>query len=467
MPCPYNQEEEVYSKIQDTEYKITGGPKPHFLLGSIPEMKKGAIEFLFRNAIDYGDMVPFYVGRNLSLQVNHPDLVEYIMIKNHKNYRKGDNYIRFEEYLGQGLPITHGEKWKKDRQMLQPSFNRELIEGFYTDVATDVISNIKKKWSEDSEKHNEVNITLDMAHYTINVALKTLFGNEITKEQINKLDKSTYAILDFIGLPRMFPKHNTNRITKPLLYAKATVAVNFINNFVKEIVEKNDKDSNRNNILSIMQKARGEDGSRFTYQNLRDHSVTMIFAGYETTATLLQWTWFTLAMHPQVQQKLREEITANIKDIDNFTFQDVSKLEYLDQVFCECARLYPSFWGSTRAPLEDDVIGGYKIKAGTTMIIPAIILQRHPKYWEHPEAFIPERFTKEKKEQIRDGVYLPFSLGARKCIGAKFAEMEIKMMLAKLLPQFEVEAIPGQQIKLKPVITLRNEKDLRVYVKKI
>ncbi len=467
MNCPYNQEEVAYTKVQDDGYKIAGSPKRHFLLGSIPEMKKGAIEFLIRNATNYGDLIPFYVGQNLALQINHPDLIEHITVKNHKNYRKGDNYIRFEDYLGKGILTSYGNKWKKDRQMLQPSFNRELIEGFYAETALDVISDIEKKWTQDSNQHNEVNTTVDMSYYTINVALRTLFGNEITDEQIITLDTSTRHVLEFTGLPRMFPRHNTNKIKKPFLYVKASKAAKFINDFVREMSDKNDKDSGRNNILSIMQKARYEDGSAFTHHDLMDQAITMIFAGYETTASLLQWIWFTLAKHPDTQNKLREEIASNIKDAENLTFQEVSKLEYLDQVFCECARLYPSLWGSTRAPLEDDIIGGYKVKAGTTMLIPTIALHRHPKWWEQPEDFIPERFTKEKKAQIHNGIYLPFSLGPRKCIGAKFAEMEIKMILAKLLPKFEVTAVPGQTIKLKPVISLRNEKDLMVYVRKI
>ncbi len=457
----------MLKKVQESPFTYSGGPKGHALLGSLPQIKKsGPIEFFFSNALNYGDLIDFNVGKGFNVQLNHPELIEYVLVKNHKNYRKGDNYIRFSDYLGLGLLTSNGEKWKKDRQMMQPMFNRGFIEGLYSSTTSDVVKDIKKKWSVDAaDGLKPVNVTKDMAYVTINVALKTLFGNDITVDEVEMIDWSMNAVMDYVGLPRIFAKHDTNRFTKRALYKKAQEGHKYMADFTRRKMRAGS--NGRDNILSILQEMKYEDGSAPEEQVIIDHAITMIFAGYETTATLLQWTWYVLSKHPDAENKLREEITSNVKDIDNASYDELLKLPYLDMVFKEAARLYPSFWGSARAPIEDDVIGGFEIKAGTTLAVPIYVMQRHPKWWQNPEAFIPERFSPENEKNIVSGSYIPFSLGPRKCIGYRFAEMELKMVIAKLLPYFTTETVPGQPQKLRPIISLKKEGDLLMYIKTV
>jgi len=457
----------MLKKVQESNFTYSGGPKPHFLLGSIPEIKKGPIEFLSNNAHVYGDLVDFRVGRKWNVQLNHPELIEYVLVKNHKNYRKSDMAIRFSQFLGQALLVSYGEKWKKDRQMLQPLFNKESVEGIYSKVTAEVINDIKNKWGEDSKSRKPVNISKDMSYITMNVSLRTLFGNNITKQQAEMLDANINILMEYVGLPRIFPKRDTNRYLKPELYARAQKAYKAVVEFINGNLELNLKENRSNTILAIMQRATYEDGSRFTYQDLIDQAVNMIFAAYETTSTALQWFWYSLAENPDVEHKLRAELITNIADIDNATYHDISSIEYLDMVSKEAARIYPSFWAIARAPLDDDIIGGYQVKAGTTVTIPIICIHRSSKWWKEPEKFIPERFSKDNEKNIIPASYIPFAIGPRKCIGAKFAEMEIKMVLSKLLPYFSLEIVPGQSKKLKPVISLKKEGDMQMYIRKV
>ncbi|MDH3729158.1 MAG: cytochrome P450, partial [Myxococcales bacterium] len=167
-----------------------------------------------------------------------------------------------------------------------------------------------------------------------------------------------------------------------------------------------------------------------------DEAMTLIFAGHETTAHALTWTWYLLAKNPDKAKKMREEL-GRVLGGRRVTVEDLPSLPYLELVVKESLRLLPSVWAYARQAQRDLVIEGYEIKKGQTITISHIAMGRNPKYYDNPLEFRPERWTREFERSLPRGAYTPFAAGPRVCLGKQFAMMEMQMILGTLLQRVE------------------------------
>ena len=173
---------------------------------------------------------------------------------------------------------------------------------------------------------------------------------------------------------------------------------------------------------------------------LRDEVVTLMLAGHETTAAALAWTWYLLSENPDVAAKLRRRAGRGA----GRTYPDgrrPGRLPYTEMVIQESMRLYPPAWGLARELLADDEIGGYRLPAGSILALGTYVTHRLPEFWEEPDRFDPERFTPERSAGRPRFAYLPFGGGARQCVGASFAMLESRLVLATLAAT--IPAAPG------------------------
>jgi cytochrome P450 len=185
-----------------------------------------------------------------------------------------------------------------------------------------------------------------------------------------------------------------------------------------------------------------ETGAQMTDQQLRDEAVTLVLAGYETTSLTLAWICQLLTQHPQKLAKLQAEVDA----LEGRTpaFADLPALRYTRMVIQEGMRLYPAAWTFTRQAVEDDVIDGRAIRAGTTVAVLPYTIHRHPELWDEPERFEPERFTPERIAERHKYAWIAFGLGQHQCLGKDFALIEAQLILAMLLQHYRMEAVPGR-----------------------
>jgi cytochrome P450 len=204
-----------------------------------------------------------------------------------------------------------------------------------------------------------------------------------------------------------------------------------------------------------------EGGGAMTPAQLRDEVMTLVLAGFETTANALTWTLYLLAKHPEVARKLEEE-ALRVLGGREATFEDLPRLEYTERVLSESMRLYPPAWCFERQTVEADEIGGYAIPAGTTIAICPYVLHRNPMYWDDPETFDPDRFLPERSTERSRFAYLPFGDGPRICIGKNFAMMEAKIVLAMLAGVFELRLAGADHVGIDPRITLRPKNGMRM-----
>jgi cytochrome P450 len=218
-------------------------------------------------------------------------------------------------------------------------------------------------------------------------------------------------------------------------------------------------DHDPGDLLSRLLHARDDEGGAMTDRQLRDEAVTIFLAGHETTALSLFYAFFLLALHPEVESRLNDEL-AHVLGGRLPTVADVPNLTYAGWVAREAMRLYPPAWGVGREAIEDCEIGGYLVPKGTQFFIVQYLVHRDPRWFENPESFEPERWDGDLIKRLPRCAYFPFGDGPRVCIGNHFAMMEAVLVLATIAQRYRLEVLPGQTLELLPSITLRPRHEL-------
>uniref|UniRef100_A0A8C0WH06 unspecific monooxygenase n=1 Tax=Castor canadensis TaxID=51338 RepID=A0A8C0WH06_CASCN len=237
----------------------------------------------------------------------------------------------------------------------------------------------------------------------------------------------------------MFPKHVTNffkssveRMKKDRLQDKTKHRVDLLQLMINS---QNSKDTESHKALSDLE--------------IVAQSIIFIFAGYETTSSALSFVTYLLATHPDVQKKLQEEIDVVFPNKAPATYDALVQMEYLDMVVNETLRLYPIAGRLERLCKTDVEINGAFIPKGTVVMVPTYALHRDPKLWQEPEEFHPERFSKKNKDSIDPYIFMPFGNGPRNCLGMRFALMNMKVALIRVLQNFTFKPCKETQIPMK------------------
>lgn len=446
--------------------------KGNTLLGSLLPLLMDPLKFMVDASRSGADIISFRVLWQKMAMVTHPDLIRYMLVTNHKNFKKDDSYIRFQSVGGLGLITSHGEKWKRDRQKIQPMFSREMIISYHFDVANEVSERHKKHWLERLEQGSfEIDISHEMALITTEIIMKTVFGRSISDEMVHGLHRSYDVIIEYLKRVRLIPSVDMRKKLRMPSYFRFQRALDYLHEVIRELGQeyRDGKINDTKSMFAMLLAAQKQDPTHFNDIEIRDQCITMLFAGFETTAVSMQWMWYALDGRNDIRTKLREEITRHAPhtatpDSSALTFAELSKMEYLTAFFRETIRLYPPFWSTGRTPIEDDALGSFKVKKGMTIVLPQFVMHRDPKWWERPEELVPERFLPIEDARYDEGAYFPFSHGPRKCIGAAFAEMEARTIMTKLLPLFDVACLNKQGNPITPSISLKLRHPLRVRI---
>jgi cytochrome P450 len=217
-------------------------------------------------------------------------------------------------------------------------------------------------------------------------------------------------------------------------------------------------------LLTLLMQARDEEtGEGLSDRQIRDEVASLYFAGYSTSSNTLLWTFYLLAKHPQVAERLWAEIDTNLGKRTP-TVTDLSNLPYSQMVLLETLRLYPPGWVSVRKVIADDEISGYHIPAGSHVTISAYVTHRREDYWEAPERVDPERFSPERSPKRSRYAYFPFLGGPHQCLGRDFALLEAQLILIMVAQRYRLELIPGHEAAPEALITLRVRDSLPMMV---
>ena len=421
-------------------------------------------EFTIKQAQELGDffMMPFLL-RKIFVITNH-EVVAHVLQKNQKNYVKSPAYRQLRLALGTGLVTSEGEFWRKQRRLVQPAFYKTQLEDLFrgmTVVAEKYIFELEAKTANDQP----LDIAKEMMAATARIVLKTLFSTENTAD-INEMYRVMMDSQDYL----------TYRTVKPYfipltyingMHRKFKKDIAWFNGYIYTLIAERRKDPNPpNDLLTMLLTSKEEEtGEAMSDQALRDEAVTLFAAGHETSATMLSWALWLLSQHPDVVQKIRCELD-EVLEGRMPGFEDLRKLTYTMQVIQEVMRLYPPGFAIGRQPIAEDEILGVKIPKNAIMFISIAAMHRDSRYWERPNEFYPGHFEPEKEKARPKLAYMPFGAGPRMCIGNHFALMEMQLLLALLVRQFDFETVEGHPVVPEPLITLKPKYGILMRVRK-
>ena len=426
------------------------------LVGNLPRLLRQRFTFLEQAWREHGDIFRLSLGPAQAIALCHPRHAQHVLVDQGRNYSKGGPFWdSVRTFMGNGLPVSEGDFWKRQRRMLQPAFHHQRLMTLVTRMVDTLDENLTKHWEPSARAGTPLNAAQAFTHLTMHMLVRTMFGSGLKQAEVEQVSQAMGYIIDYL-LTGMVSRFLPSWLPMPG-HARYRAAMRTVDTVIFQMVDRAGSDSTLGNtLLALMQEATDEDtGERMTLQQLRDETVALFVAGFETTSVALAWALHSLTQHPEVAQRLQDEVDT-VLGTRAPGFEDLKRLSYSRCVLQETLRLYSPVYWLPRTPLEDDEIDGYRIPAGTLVGVLSHVIHRHPDVWDSPERFDPERFLPERSEGRAKLAWLPFGGGQRQCIGKDFALMEGQLILARLAQRFRFQAMPGHAAQAKFTTTLRS-----------
>ena len=431
-------------------------PGPRRVLGGNPlfgflAFRRDPLSFLTEMAREYGDIVFFRMGPQHTYMLNHPDLIKDALVTHQDAFMKGRALQRSKRLLGEGLLTSEGAHHRRQRRLAQPAFHRQRIET-YGEVMIAYAARTAAAW-RDAET---IDLSREMMRLTLAIVAKTLFDADVEAdaEDVGAAFTEIMELFQMLMLPyseylEKLPLPATRKFERARARLDAVI--------YRIIEERRLSGRDRGDLLSMLIAAQDVegDGGGMSDEQLRDELMTLFLAGHETTANALTWTWYLLAQHPEIEQKLHAEVDEVLNGRQEPTVADYPRLRYTEMVVAEAMRLYPPAWVVGRMALADFPVREYVIPAGSLVLMSQYVVQRDPRFFPAPARFDPERWTAAAREARPTYAYFPFGAGARRCIGEAFAWMEGVLLIATIARRWRLRLVPGQIVTPHPRITLR------------
>ena len=412
----------------------------------LADAERDPLHFLLDLSARYGDILRYETAYGESYLISNPELAGQVFAQT--NFTRGS---LLKAVLGEGLLASEGKYWQRQRRMMQPDFHHQRIAGFAA-MMTGATLQMLERWAA-RPAGEPLDVAAEMARLTLDVVIASLFGGDLHAEADTLREAISALMVDIgglvcteFGLPlKISPSRNAQ--------FKQTLAT--IDLIVYGAIERRRSTGAESaDLLGMLLRARDADGVALTDRQVRDEVVTLAFAGSETTAMMLGWTWYLLGKNADAETQLHAEVDG-VLGSRNTEFADVPRLNFTRMVIEESMRIYPPVWVIFRRALAETELGGYRINAGAKVIVTPYALHRHPSHWPDPERFDPERFTAEASAARPRFAYLPFGSGRHVCMGNSFAMMEGTLIIATIAQRYRLRLLPGHVVTAEPLVTLR------------
>jgi len=413
-------------------------------------IRKNPIPFHKKYFDAFGDTFSLKIGRTKHVILSRDnEVAQHILQKHHKNYQKSELQTKFiSKYLGHGLLTVNGDFWLKQRRMIQPAFHKQKMNQLVQNMQQTIANQLR-----DLPEERPVELFAEMNQLAFTVVAKSLFHLSDIEEKMDRLKIIISQVQEFLIKEIRVPYKSawfkmTGQIAKHQRLALESDAI--IHHIVTKRIQSGQK---QNDLLDMLLETRYEDtGEAMSTQQLIDEIKILFIAGHETTANALTFTLQLLANHPEIQQKIYDELQA-IESETHDAIEQLQKMTYTNAAINESMRLYPPAWITDRENIADDELLGYPIRKNTLIGVSFYELHRNPKYWENPSDFVPERFLGgQKKESLQ--YFYPFGAGPRMCIGFGFAMYEMALVLSYIVKKYRISS-PNREIQFNPLITLK------------
>ncbi|SRR5581483_8516357 len=329
----------------------------------------------------------------------------------------------------------NGERHKQQRHLMQPAFHARQIGRYHDDMAA-LTQQMLERW----QSLSQVELYAEMKQLTQRITVKTLLGldDERVIDQIGVLFQQLITSMELliftpsIDVPGM-PYHRTLKLARQW------------ESFLHSLIAQKRKEAEATDVLAALVQAHDEDGTRLTDDELFSEVFLLYGAGHVTTSTALTWTIFLLHQHPRIHADLLAELDGALHG-ELPTFASLQHLPLLDGVIKESLRLLPPTPTSMRTTAAPCELGGFALPKGATIFYSPFLTHRLPELYEEPDRFQPQRWETLSRTPYE---YLPFAAGPHRCIGAEFALLEIKVVVAVLLQQYRLAVVPNARIEPK------------------
>ena len=432
-------------------------------------------------------MTTFWVGPTIMFVVLvHPDPIRYIL----KEPKEMSVYRMLKPWIGDGLLVSEGKKWFRNRRLLTPAFHYEILKP-YVQVSNGCLDIMLEQWQRSAEKNEPVKVFNSISYLTLDVLLQCAFSYKSdcqrTKTSAPYVN-AIYTILQLVFKRYLNPLYHIDWIYWLTSSGREMrKQCNIVHKQSEKVIKERkialglegegaDRDKALEvakqqrkylDFLDILLTAADEDGSGLTDLEIRDEADTFMFEGHDTTTSGISWTLYCLAKYPEHQEKIRDEVRNVLMGREWLEYDDLKELKYTHWCIKEAMRLYPPVAQVHRLLSKDTELDGLLIPKGTRVTVNMLSLHRHPDIWENPNEYDPLRFLPNNAEGRDPYAYFPFAAGHRNCIGQNFAMNEERVVIATILNRFRISLVLGHQVVPEPIGVLKSRDDILLNLEQV
>jgi cytochrome P450 len=408
----------------------------------------------------FGDTFRLYLGGLKEAIVTiDPVVIQHVLKTNAENYQKSEIQVkRMGHFLGKGLLTTHGEAWRTQRRLIQKGFDRAQLEAL-SSIMQDSLADSLRDFDREARR-GPVDIYPQLMKITFAMVARSLFGARLKDENIDLVSHTICTVQEFIVRQTLQPYLNPWFAVSGELRRHEDMRTR-ADAVLLEYIKKRRDEPPGHDLLQTLMDARYSDGQGMSNELILSESMQLLVAGHETSSNALSWLFYLLSSRPDCLERVRQEFDSVLGEAP-LGYADVPKFEFTTRVINEGLRLYPPFWMIDRMAIADDRAGDLAIPSGSTVIVYVYGAHHAPRYWQNPENFDTERFTRANDKLRTPFTFLPFGGGPRGCIGGNYAMLQILMILSDLLRKYDFQLAPGQTIEARPMVILRPKHGIRM-----
>jgi cytochrome P450 len=409
----------------------------------------------------YGPVIPLNMANQRVVLVTDPELFKYVLVS------KADNYIKYFDGLkpifGKSMITNDGALWQKIRMPQQPAFHPDVF-AEYIPYFLQAIDAKMKLWDDLAQSGETVEMVEQTWTLAADMICKALFDRDMPFNP-HVVFKYVKTYTDVMNHKEIRQKRQAGELFEGT-EEDATKAIEAWQAVPPAVIAADPREHRERTLLTMIEAAVADPNiPEFDQAQAIDEIKQYLWAGTETTALTLAWALYEISRHPEMADKIRAESQAVFGDREP-TAADYSGLVYTRAVIQETMRIYPPIWGLIRVASTDDTIGGKEIKAGDRIVLFAYGAHHNPKFWDDPEAFVPERWTDKTKKQVKYS-YIPFGAGKRSCIGGAMSQVENTLALSILLRKFQPEYVGPMPAGIHATVTLTPKGGLPFKIKRL
>ncbi len=415
------------------------------IVGVAPQLHKNAMQYLSDTVSRYGHRVKLRVFGRQVLLLSDPADLEVVFLYKEVDFGKSAEVRKLRPVFGDGLYSSEGERWRRQRRVIQPEFNHDQVLKHSAKVV-ELMKEASSKWRDGETR----DMFPDMLNFTTNSICKVLFG-ELQGEDVKTTANCSALVFEnlrsevlYLSLWRKLPLPRSRRWNH---------AVETLDRTIYRIIAQRRRENRRSeDLLGALIGTTYENGEPMPDDLVHDEVITMFLAGQETSAVALSWAIALLAEHPKIQEEAAAEV-ASVTNGREVKAEDYPRLKFIHYVVQETLRLYPPLWSLGRIAVRDTMIRDLHVRTGTDIWVPVREIHRDPQWFSDPHRFDPYRWNTATQRPKYS--YFPFGGGPRSCVAQHFSMAELILGLAVVLSRFRLEVAPGSQIEPEAWLTLR------------